>query len=108
MTSLFDGVAGILNDTFGASVRFAPQSGAIQDVHSVFRRGPIEVEGEDGTAVLIEAPTWRVPKGSLSPMPQRGDQITPSDGRIYAIVNEHSTGSPASDAFVIYVLERVP
>lgn len=107
MTSIFDGVSGILNDTLGAPVRYAPRMGEILNVHSVFRRTPIEVEGEDGTAVLIEAPTWRVRKGTLDPMPARGDQITPSDGNTYAVISEHQTGSPAADAFVIYALERV-
>jgi hypothetical protein len=107
MTALFDGMAGVLNSTFGASVTYLPASGGTLTVHSVFRETPIEIAGDAGGTVLIEAPTWRVPV-SLLASASRGDRIQLGDGRIFKVLNGIKTGSPAADHFRLYEMELVP
>lgn len=106
MASIFDGLAGVLNATLGAPVTYLPMGGAELTVQSVFREEPITVTGDNGQDVLIEAPSWRVPKSVLTNV-RRGDRIRVADGRIFRILNSIGTGSPAVDAFVLYELEPV-
>ncbi|SOC13758.1 hypothetical protein SAMN05877809_10710 [Rhodobacter sp. JA431] len=106
MSSIFDGVAGMLGDVFGAPVTYQPKSGAAVVVQSIFREEPITITGEQGQDVLIEAPSWRVPRDLLSGV-KRGDQIALADGRVFQVLAQIGTGSPASDAFVLYELEPV-
>lgn len=107
MPRILDGLAGMAPSIMGDPVRFLPAGRAPVETHSIFRRTPVEVLGDDGTAALLDAPWWRVNKGSLSPMPRTGDRIEPGDGNTYSIISKHSSGSPALDAFVIYALEKV-
>lgn len=106
MTSIFNGMAGVLNATFGAPVTFIPAFGPRLTVQSVFREPPVTVAGQDGGDVLIEQPIWRVPRDRLAHA-ARGDQIQLADGRRFKILNRIGTGSPATDAFVEYELEAV-
>lgn len=106
MTSIFDGVAGILADVVGDLVAYQPQSGVSRDIQSIFREAPIEVEGADGHEVLITAPSWRVSR-HLAPEVRRGDRISVPGGRAFKIMNVHPTGSPARDAFVVCELQLV-
>ncbi len=92
---------------FGTPVTYVPLVGAAVPVQSVFRETPITVTGPDGGDVLIEAVTWRVPKTSLMGV-VRGDHILLSDGRRFRVLNQIGTGSPATDAFVVYEMELVP
>ena len=107
MTSVFDGLAGVLNGVFGAPVVFTPQGGSSQTLKSMFRETPITVSGPDGGDVLIVAPTWRVPRDILTDV-RRGDTITVPDGRVFKVLNQLPSGSPAQDAFVLYELEHLP
>lgn len=104
--SLLDGMAELLTGVFGAPVSFQPIAGPARVVQSVFREDPITVGGSDGGDVLIEAPTWRVPKTALINA-LRLDRIQVADGRVFQILNKIGTGSPAADAFVVYELELV-
>lgn len=104
--ALFDGMAGLLNDIFGDPVVYMPQGAASRTVASVFRRAPTEADGEDGHPILVLAPTWRV-RSDLAPEVRRGDQIRPTDGRLYEVLNVQHTGSPASDAFFVCELIEV-
>lgn len=106
MTSIFDGMAGILADVVGSLVAYQPRSGDLRDLQSVFREAPIEIEGADGHEVLISAPSWRVAR-DLAPEVRRGDHITVSGGRVFKIMNVHPTASPARDAFVVCELQLV-
>lgn len=106
MTSIFDGMAGVLNSVFGAPVMYLPQTGEPRAVQSVFRESPITVSGPDGGDVLIVAPTWKVPR-NLLPEVRRNDQIEVSGGRLFKVLNQIGSGSPASDAFIIYELEAL-
>ncbi|MCL4069005.1 hypothetical protein M3484_20825 [Pseudomonas sp. GX19020] len=107
MTRIFDGLAGMASSIMGAPVRFLPVGRDAIDTITIFRRSPVEVLGDDGRAILLDTPWWRVNKAELDPMPKTGDRIEPGDGHIYEITSRHSSGSPARDAFVIYALERV-
>lgn len=107
MTSLFDGLSGLLADTFGGSVRYEPQNSIdARDIQSVFREQPIEVQGADGQNVLIDAPTWRVERNCV-PEVRRGDQLRLADGRRFKITTTHNSGSPSVDAFVICELQEI-
>lgn len=107
MTRVFDGMAGILNNVFGAPVLYVPQTGAARSVQSIFRETPITISGPDGGDVLIVAPTWQVPRTLLIDV-RRNDQIEVSGGRLFKILNQITTGSPATDAFIVYELEALP
>ncbi len=100
MTRIFDGMAGILSDTFGDPVIFLPKAGSSRPIMSMFREAPIEVDGADGQIVRIDAPTWRV-RRDLAPGVRRGDRITVPDGRTFEVMVVHPTGSPATDALLI-------
>jgi len=97
-------MAGVLNTVFGAPVTWLPQFGAPQVVQSVFREEPIGISDAEGRDVLIEAPTWRVPR-DLGVTPRRDDRIRLDDGRVFTVLNQIGTGSPARDAFRVYELE---
>lgn len=105
MASVFDGMAGVLAETLGAPVLFLPQVGQSREVLSIFRETPVEATGDDGGAIIINMPTWRVRKSDAVAV--RGDQIEVSGGRRYVVVASYISGSPADDAFVIYKLEVV-
>lgn len=106
--SLFDGMAGILTDVFGAPVTYTPAGGAPVQVSAVFRAAPIEVSDGEGHTTLITAPTLRVRRDIL-PGLRRDDRVEPSirPGEVYEVINVLPTASPASDAFVIAELERI-
>lgn len=103
---LFDGMASVLSEVFGAEVIYTPAGGAARSVQSIFREQPIEAQDQDGHPVLITAPTWRV-RRDLVPAVARGDRIAPGNGKTYAIHNITSSGSTASDGNLICELERV-
>lgn len=104
MTSIFDGMTGILADVFGAPVIWRPANGAEREIQSIFRESPIEVEGADGQIVMIEAPTWRVAR-NLAPGVARGDRIEVPDGRVFRVMVVHDNGSPARDTFFVCELQ---
>lgn len=102
--SLFDGMAGLLNDVFGSPVTLFPTVGGLATIQAVFREEPINVLGEDGREVLVVAPTLRVPADVAGRL-ARGDRVEPEAGRRFRILNRIHTGSPAVDRFVIFQLE---
>lgn len=107
MTSVFDGMAGVISATLGASATYLPVTGSAAQIRGVFREEPIEVAREDGSVVLIEAPTMRVSRAVLADV-RRGDRFLLADGRTFKVLNRIGTGSPAADAFFVYELELVP
>lgn len=107
MTSIFDGMAGALNDVFGAPVVYRGPGGAAEvTIRSVFRREPVEELGEGGTFVVVHRPTWDVPKAHATGI-GRGGEIVPGDGRWYRVLRRVPSVSPAADAFVRFDLEEV-
>lgn len=107
MASVFDGLSGVINATFGSPVPWTPDGGIATAVQSVFRETPISVATEDGHSVLITAPTWRVPRPAAD-LVQTGDTIEPATARFFRVLNKVGNGSPAADAFVIFELEEIP
>jgi len=105
MTSVFDGVAGVLNSVFGAPVVYLPAGGDASEIQSVFRNEPVEIEEEDGSVVMLSA-SWRVP-ADLAVGVARGDRIQPGNGKTYKILSRIPQGSPAPDGFVLFELEDV-
>ena len=104
MTRIFDGMAGALAGVFGAPVPYRSKYGPASTIQSVFRETPIEVLDESGRATLIVAPTWKVPL-NLADGIARGDEIEPSPGRIFRILNRLNSANPARDRFVMFELE---
>ena len=107
MTGLFDGVTGLLADTFGVPVTWSPPDAGPVIVQSIFRRVPVEVEGVNGEAVLGMTPIWRVRRGDLPRAPRRDDRISPGDGQTYRITAVQEGGSPAGDRLITCELELV-
>lgn len=104
MTSLFDGLAGLLNDVFGDPVIWTPSGGAPVTIRAVFRQQPVEVASDQGGTVLISDAVLRVQKTAGSGM-VAGDIVTLSDGRSFRIESRIPGESPASDGFLIFTLE---
>ena len=109
MSSIFDGMASILNDTFGGGVVYLPKVGGEPvTVQATLRAGPVEVAGGDGAPVLILGPSLQVPK-TILPNIGRGDRVfsvaAPDD--VYLVANRIPNGSPADDAMIICELEEV-
>tara|TARA_R100000789_G_scaffold100343_1_gene109911 strand:- start:3349 stop:3681 length:333 start_codon:yes stop_codon:yes gene_type:complete len=108
VTTVFDGMAGVMAKAFGAPVIYTPKSGESVAVRAMLREGPIEVAGDDGRAVLILSPTLQVPKNVL-PDIARGDLVAAvsAPDKVYLVLNRLPNGSPAADAMLICELERV-
>lgn len=106
MSSIFNGMAGILSDVLGAEVQYFRAAEPGRAVQSMFRESGAEAFDQDGHPVLVVAPTWRVGR-DLVPQIARGDRIEPGNGRTYKILNYDLSASPADDAFLICELERV-
>lgn len=105
MSDVFNGMAGLLNGIFGKPVTVTPVSGGdARTIRGVFRREPMEIDGEDGFPVLVLSPALKVPE---TEMLKRGDIVEPSaaPGSRYLVQNSQPSPSPASDRFVIYELE---
>lgn len=107
MGSIFDGMTGLLSDTFGGPVTWLPPEQDPVVVQSIFRRVPVEVSAESGEPVLAMDPVWRVRHGALPRDPRRGDRIVPGDGETYRITAVQPSGSPAGDRFLVCELELV-
>lgn len=107
MTGLFEGQAGLLSGMFGGSVSHQKGQAAPIQIEARFRRKPIEVLEEDGTSALLMHPSLRVTEPVASTI-EAGDLVTPEHGVTYRILNRHPSGSPASDAFVIFELREDP
>lgn len=106
MTSLFDGMPGLLSGVFGAVVTYLPKAGGSREIQSIFRESPIDITGADGQELRIDAPTWRVER-NLAPELSKDDRITVADGRSFKVTVVHSNGSPGRDAFMICELHLI-
>lgn len=106
MTSLFDGVAGLMSDVFGSPVTLTPQTGSPRTIRAVVRSAPVELVAPDGHAMMDVQPEMRVTADVASTI-RGGDSITTATGRKYRIVASQPSGSPAADAMVIYALEAI-
>lgn len=109
MTSIFNGMATVLNDVFGDEVLYTPK-GDLEPVtvQAKLRTGPLEVAGGDGAPIVILAPTLQVPQ-SILPNIKKGDRVAAvaTSDVVYKVVNKIPSGSPATDAMIICELEEV-
>jgi hypothetical protein len=106
MPSLFDGLGVLLADVFGDDVTHTPEGGAPTVITAVFRRKPVEILQQDGTAVLMMDPTLRVPEPVASTI-KTGDLIQPSGAPLYSVLNRTTVGSPDAEGSVIFELREV-
>lgn len=98
-------MAELTADVLGSSVLHRPASGDPVEITSIFRTDPIEVLNGDNGAVLISAPTWRVPLSRAGNI-ANGDLVEPWDGETYRVLNRLPTASPAADRYMIFELEQ--
>ena len=107
MASIFDGLAGALNAVFGAPVTITRRGEAAVTLQAVFRELPVEQDGADGRPFVTITPTLRVQKDAIAAL-VRGDLVAPStaSGRSFVVLQPYFGASPASDAFLTYVLEE--
>lgn len=102
--SVFDGMATTITGVLGAPVTIVPTVGSEFTVSGVFRSEPLGVLDEDGRGTLILSPTFKLPAAAAA-LVSVGDEVRPTDGNRYLIVNGLPMGSPASDAFHMFELE---
>jgi hypothetical protein len=106
VTSLFDGMAGLLTDVFGGPVTITPVGGAPQAVRGVFREVPIDDDVADGRPGFSFVPVLRLQK-LLSDSLTKHARVTLPDGREFILLRPVPGGSPAADAFVTWEMEAV-
>lgn len=107
MPSIFDGMAGVLNSTFGASVVITNIVGQTVALQAVFRDDPIEIISQDGRPTTIIAPTLRITKNLLAAIgvgyEARPASVAP---RKFRVLRALPSPSPASDAMITCELEE--
>lgn len=108
MTSVFDGVAGVLASVFGAPVTIHREGRAAETFQAVFRETPVEQETADGRTFVTVSPTLRLRQSDVALL-RPGDQVLPAStpNRRFQVLQSMTSGSPATDAFVTYVLEEL-
>lgn len=107
MTSLFDGVSGLISGVFGAPVTLTSQTGAVRIIEAVIRNSPVELMGEDGRGVLDVAPQMRVVAWVAAGI-EVGDHVETASGVRYRVLHRQPSGSPATDAMTLFGLEVLP
>lgn len=105
MTALFDGLAGLLNDVFGAPVTHTAPDEDPRVIQAVFREAPETETDREGYPYLVIVPTLRVLKADAVGI-SHDDIIEPGNGSRYLVKNRQPDGSPAADAFVVFELEK--
>lgn len=104
--SIFDGVAGVLNDVFGSPVTITPAGGAAYEITAIFRIEDDVIADGEGGAIVGDVPRLSV-QAPASDALKKGDLVAPGDGTIYRLGARHATGSPAPDRFTKFDLEEV-
>lgn len=104
MTALFDGLGTLLAETFGEHVTTTSVFHGTREVLGMLRRDPIEATDDQGRAVLITAPTLRVPQAEAQNI-DRGDLVIAPDGRRYRVMAQIESASPAADKLITFELE---
>lgn len=108
MVSPFDGMAAALNTVFGAVVTVHHLGGGTTILRGVFREMSVEEDTGMGHAQAVDMPTLRLQSDQV-PAFVTTDRIEASvaPGRVFRILRPLKSGSPASDAFILYALEEV-
>lgn len=104
--SIFDGLSGVLNATFGAPVTITPPAGAPWTGEGMFRDSPVEDIAALGRPYGTNIYTLQIPR----PLPDaavNGATVEPSirPGESFVIIGIYHDRSPAADAFAIIELE---
>ncbi len=99
-------MAGVLGAVLGSSVIWTPAGGPATAIAAVFRETPVAEPDDEGREILVTMPVLKVQRPAADGI-GRGDIIAPDNGKTYRILNRHPSGSPASDAFVLFELEIV-
>lgn len=97
-------MAGVLGAVLGTSVSWTPHGGSATDIDAIFREDPVAEADDQGREILVTMPSLRVQRPAAVAI-ARGDIVEPGNGKTYRILNKHPSGSPASDAFVLFELE---
>ena len=106
MTTVFDGMTGVLNAVFGAPVTILGDFPQV--VQAIFREMPYEQEIGDGRTIVEVTPTVQIRKSDIASL-SKGDVVAPAatPGRSFTVLKPIPSGSPAADAFITWVLEEV-
>lgn len=102
MTTLFDGMAGTLNDVFGEPVTIYPGGGAAVEITGVIRDREIAVADDHGEAVLATVTTLRALKQDVVAL--MSEDRVDGNGVQYAVRYRVPAPSPADDRFETFVL----
>lgn len=100
MSSLFDGISGLINDVFGSPMTYTTHWGASSEVRAILRHQPVDLVDDQGLRVRDLGPTLRARRCDLPDL-RRGDRITLPDGRAYEVAAVWPSGSPAADGFFV-------
>lgn len=108
--SVFDGLTGVLNATFGAPVTVTPKVGSPVQIVAQFRENAREVMTDAGVPVWVDTPTLQVARaadGSLPAAIVKGSLVEPSirPGEAWRIRDIYRDRSPALDAYAVCALE---
>lgn len=105
MTTLFNGMANILNGVFGDAVTVTPNAGVPREIQGILREGPVELLDEQGVVVATAEATLKAHATDVTDL-RSGDLIVSAGGVQYKFLSHLPSGSPASDAFVVIQLEH--
>lgn len=105
--SVFDGLAGVLDDAFGAPVAWTAAPAGPVTIFGVFREEVLDEAIADGRPDTLAVPMLRVRK-TVAQL-ARGHLVQPSaaPGRSFIVLRVIPPSSPAADAFRLYILEEV-
>ena len=106
--SVFDGMSGALNATFGAPVTITPLAGAPATVRGILRESPLDVRDDSGRTHVTDVITLQVRKPIPAAM-VKGSTVTAAafPGQNFLILGVYPDRSPAADAFMVAEMERV-
>jgi hypothetical protein len=104
--SLFDGITGVLNATFGAPVTITPPAGEPWAGRGMFRDSPVDHIAALGRPYGTNIFTLQIQR----PLPEAavvGAKVEPSirPGESFRVLGIYRDRSPAADAFAILELE---
>lgn len=103
MTSVFDGMAGVLNGVFGAPVTIHPGGGGGVEIRGVIRDREVEVPDGDGQVVLGTFTTLKAQVGDVTGL-VRGNAVS-QGARSWTVDYRLPSESPAADRFETFVLK---
>jgi hypothetical protein len=104
MTTIFDGMAGALNATFGAPVTIKPGGGEAVSIHAVVREERVELADGEGEAVLGVQPILMAMAADVTALVE-GDLVE-QGSRQWRVRYRVPGESPAGDRFETFVLRK--